>query len=315
MEEGKKTSGKEKASIRQFASLSSQFAGCLTPNLAKNRSTTSCTYPEWPSQPISKSLPTPNYANFDLPYANCCYVCATGGSDDVPDFENDLLIEAEILVTSCTSFNQKVKALIIGIGSAQCEILSANIDFSEAVKVKVIDLTVSNRVIMSCSAFVIGQSSVVWLCDTQVRDSCYGFGKWVDALLSSFLLDQDTFIYLLTDSPVSEFQSDFKPSAPFVRTLKTPRASGLCYSDIKSLEPPNIVSGFAAPIMAHCIYHSLPACTFVIYYENLRASPTKSDIFPVLSLILGAIGGLQPFILPDHASTKTTAQNFDQMYI
>ncbi|VDK34818.1 unnamed protein product [Taenia asiatica] len=240
---------------------------------------------------------------------------ALGGSDDVSDLGTDLLIEADVLVTSYTNCNQKVNALVIGIGSAQCEVLSTNIDFSKAVKAKVIDLTVSNRVVMSCSAFIFGQSSVVWMCDTQERDSCYGFGKWVDALLSSFLLDQDTFIYLITDSPASEFQSDFKPSTPFIRTLKTPRASGLCCPEIKLLEPPNIVSGFAAPIMAHCIYHSLPACILIIYYENLRASPAKSDIFPVLSPILGAIGGLRPFILPDHVSSKATVQNFDQMYI
>lgn len=59
---------------------------------------------------------------------------ALGGSDDVSDFEPDSLIEAEVLVTSYTSCSQKVNALIIGIGSAQCEVLSANIDFSRAVK-------------------------------------------------------------------------------------------------------------------------------------------------------------------------------------
>ncbi|CDS40961.1 expressed conserved protein [Echinococcus multilocularis] len=240
---------------------------------------------------------------------------ALGGSDDVSDLETDLLTEAEVTVTLYTSCNYKVNALLIGIGSTQCEALGANIDFSKATKVKAIDLTISNQVVMSCSAFIFDQSIVIWLCDTQERDSCYGFGKWVDALLSSFSLDQDTCIYLLTDSPASEFQSDSKPVAPFIREIKTPRASGLCYPDIKPLEPPNIVAGFAAPIMAHCIYYSLPACTLIIYYENLRTSLAKSDIFPVISPILGAIEGLRSFILPDHALSKAVAQNFDQMYI
>ncbi|VDM31889.1 unnamed protein product [Hydatigera taeniaeformis] len=240
---------------------------------------------------------------------------ALGGNDDIFDSETDLPVEAEVAVTFSVNFNQRISVLVFGIGAAQCEVLSANIDFSKAVKMRVVDLTVSNQIVMSCSAFMFDQKIVIWLCDTQERDSCYGFRKWVDTLLSSFLLDQNSCIYILTDSPASEFQSDFKPSTPFIRTLRTPRASGLCFPDVKPLEPPNIIAGFASPIMAHCIYHSLPACVLIVYYENLRTSLAKTDIFPVLIPILAAIGELRPFILSDGISGRPTAHNFDQMYI
>ena len=240
---------------------------------------------------------------------------ALGESDGILNSEPDILIEAEVSVPFSTIWKCKINTFIIGIGSAQCDVLNANIDFSKGTKVKVVDISISNRVVMTCSAYVLDGGFLIWLCDTHERDTCYGFEKWVDNLFSSFSFDQNTCVYLLTDAPTSEYLSDHKPPAPFVRALKTPRTSASCCADVKILEPPNIVAGFAAPIMTYCIHRSIPACILITYYENMRAIPFKNDISSMMSPIFISIRDLQPFLLPEHVFNKMTIQNFDQMYI
>ena len=240
---------------------------------------------------------------------------ALGESDEAFYSEPDVLSESELLIPFSIKWEAKINTLIIGVGSAQCEVLSAIVDFSKGTKVRMVNFSISNRVVVSCSAFAFGCGSLIWLCDTQERDTCYGFEKWVNALFSSFSFDHNACIYVLTDAPTSEYLSDFKPSAPFMRALKTPRAFASLCADVKLLEPPNIVAGFAAPIMTYCIYRSLPACVLIIYYENLRASPAKNDISAMVSPILSSVKEFQPFLLNDYASSRSAAHNFDQMYI
>nr|CDS33202.2 Proteasome assembly chaperone 1 [Hymenolepis microstoma] len=109
-------------------------------------------------------------------------------------------------------------------------------------------------------------------------------------------------------------ESDLKPVTPFVRVLRTPKAASE-HLDIKVLEPPNIISGFAAALMSHCIYESLSACVLITYYDNVRASSTDQDIAAVIAPILRSTSQLQPYILLHHKPPKLSVQNFDQMYI
>lgn len=239
---------------------------------------------------------------------------ALGESDDSFDFETDHLISAEVTVLFSSQMDEMIQTFIIGIGSAQCKALEDIVDFSKSEKVKEIDLSISKHTVMTCSAHKFLGGSLIWLCDTQHNESCYGFGRWIDALLSSFKHNQSSCIYVLTSAPTSEFQSDSKPTAPLIRALRTARASS-AYSDVKVLEPPNIISGFAAALMSHCIYESLPACMLITYFDNVRASSTDQDIASMISPILRSFHQLQPYILPNHKPARLTAQNFDQMYI
>lgn len=239
---------------------------------------------------------------------------ALGESDDVFDFDTDVLIPAEITVLSSVQVNDVIKTCIVGVGSAQCKALKDAINFSNTQLVKEFNLTLSNQVIMTCSAHKFAGGSLIWLCDSHQNESCYGYGKWTEAVLSSFKLDPNSRIFIFTDAPTSAFQSDSKPIAPFVRALRTPKAASECV-DIKSLEPPNILSGFAAALMSRCICDSLPACVLIAYYDNIRASSTDQDIASVIIPILKSTTQLHPYILPIQKSAKITTPNFDQMYI
>ncbi|VDL57720.1 unnamed protein product [Hymenolepis diminuta] len=239
---------------------------------------------------------------------------ALGERDDSFDFDTGHLISAEVSVSSYINVNEIIKAFVIGVGFAQCKALKETVDFSKARIVKEVSISLCNHIIMTCSAHKFDGGSLIWLCDTQQSESCYGFGKWIEALFSSFKLEQNTRIYILADVPTSEFQSDWKFIAPFVRILRTPKAASE-YSDIKVLEPPNIISGFAAALMSHCVYESLSACVLITYYDNVRASPTDQDIASMISPILKSTDQLYPYILHNHKLPKLSVQNFDQMYI
>ncbi|KAM7541503.1 hypothetical protein Aperf_G00000037684 [Anoplocephala perfoliata] len=239
---------------------------------------------------------------------------ALGESDDNFDFETDYLISAEVNVLFSSQLDEIIQTCIVGIGSAQCKALSDIIDFSESQKVKEFSLSISKHTIMTCSAHKFPGGSLVWLCDTLQNESCYGFGKWVDTLLSSFKFEQKSCVYILACAATSDFQSDLKPTAPFIRILRTAKASSVC-ANFKVLEPPNIISGFAAALLSHCIYESLPACVIITYYDNVRASSTDQDIASTIFPILRSFHQLQPYILPSPKPAKSTAQNFDQMYI
>ncbi|VDN98597.1 unnamed protein product [Rodentolepis nana] len=239
---------------------------------------------------------------------------ALGERDDGFDFDSDYLVPTEVSTLQSFKVDEIIRTLIIGVGSAQCNALKETVDFSKAQIISEVSLLLSNHIIMTCFAYKFDGAVLIWLCDTQQSESCYGFGKWIEALLSPFELEKNACIYILSDAPTSEFQSDLKPAAPFVRVLRSPKAASE-YLDIKVLEPPNIISGFAAALMSHCIYESLPACVLITYYDNIRASSTDQDIATVISPILRSTNQLQPYILPHHKPPKLSAQNFDQMYI
>lgn len=240
---------------------------------------------------------------------------ALGEEDDMFDCEPARLDEAKCVLSHLIEFKGPVDEVIVAVGPIECNFVQSRLHFQNSNKVAECKVTLSGSPSIQCEAHSFGSSSIVWLCNFQELDDCFGLREWATKLLSSFCLTESVSIIVLTSDSATFFQHGIRPPSPFLRKLGTYNAINL--SNVPELEQPNIISGPSAEIMMRCVFLNLPANIIINFHDQQCGDRAPEEAVSANSPILSSLRGLRDFLVPQNEIHKgqKMCSRFEQMYI